>query len=233
MMSLPQILQAIVTILAVINPVVCASIFLTLTPKLGPAQRRQAAAKVALSMAIILAASALIGLQVLRIFGISLDVFRVVGGMIIAYMGFGMLRGRQTVGQASPANDDTAAPSSLGPLIMFGAGPGTITAVVTLAAVHTPDGSPVSVADAITYPHVLVFDVAWLSSYTGTDGALEAQGSIRRDVPLGCCLRPLLSWMRWALGGGQRSGRGAENDRNRKSNHRFRGHVLYLLGRAG
>ena len=35
--------------------------------------------------------------------------------MIIAYMGFDMLRGRQTVGQASPADDDAAAPSSLAP----------------------------------------------------------------------------------------------------------------------
>jgi multiple antibiotic resistance protein len=142
--SFRQVLQAIVTVLAVINPVVCASIFLSLTPKLAPAQRRQAALKVALSILIILVASALIGLKVLSIFGISLDVFRIVGGMIIAYMGFDMLRGRQTVAQAAPANDDTDAPSSLAPLVMFAAGPGTITAVVTLAAVHTADGLPVT-----------------------------------------------------------------------------------------
>jgi multiple antibiotic resistance protein len=142
--SLHDIAQAVVTVLAVINPVVCGAIFLTLTRKLVPAQRRSAAIRVALSILIILLASALIGLKVLSIFGISLDVFRIVGGMIIAYMGFDMLRGRQTVGQASPADDDTNAPSSLAPLIMFAAGPGTITAVVTLAAVHTPDGLPVT-----------------------------------------------------------------------------------------
>src|SRR5499425_218376 len=142
--SLHQILQAAVTVLAVINPVVCGAIFLTLTPKLAPAQRRLAAIRVALSILTILLASALIGPKVLSIFGISLDVFRIVGGMIIAYMGFDMLRGRQTVGQASPADDDTDAPSSLAPLIMFAAGPGTITAVVTLAAVHTPQGLPVT-----------------------------------------------------------------------------------------
>ena len=142
--SLQQIAQAVVTVLAVINPVVCGSIFLTLTPKLAPAQRRSAAIRVALSILIILVASALIGLKVLSVFGISLDVFRIVGGMIIAYMGFDMLRGRQTVGQASPAEDDTDAPKSLAPLIMFAAGPGTITAVVTLAAVHTPDGLPLT-----------------------------------------------------------------------------------------
>ena len=44
-------------------------------------QRRRAAVKVALSILIILVASALIGLKVLSIFGISLDVFRLTDGL--------------------------------------------------------------------------------------------------------------------------------------------------------
>jgi multiple antibiotic resistance protein len=139
-----QMVQAIVTVLAVINPVVCGSIFLTLTSKLTPAQKRLAAIKVASSILIILVVSALIGLKILSIFSISLDAFRIVGGMIIAYMGFDMLSGRHTVGQAPPPNGDADAQSSLAPLIMFAAGPGTITTVVTLAAVHTPDGLPLT-----------------------------------------------------------------------------------------
>src|SRR5262245_46046027 len=83
--SLHQMLHAVVTVLAVINPLVCGAIFLTLTPKLEPPQRRQAAVRVALTILIILVASALIGLKVLSLFGISLDVFQIVGGMIIAY----------------------------------------------------------------------------------------------------------------------------------------------------
>jgi small neutral amino acid transporter SnatA (MarC family) len=59
-------LQAIVTVLAVINPVVRGSILLTLTPKRVSAKRRWAAVKVALSILVILVTSALIGLQVLR-----------------------------------------------------------------------------------------------------------------------------------------------------------------------
>ena len=46
--NLSHMVQAIVTVLAVINPVVCGSIFLTLTPKLALAQRRWAAVNVAL-----------------------------------------------------------------------------------------------------------------------------------------------------------------------------------------
>ena len=94
--TLHQIAQAIVTVLAVINPVVCGSIFLTLTPDLESRQRRRAAVRAALSILVILVASALIGLYVLSVFGISLDVFRIVGGIIIAYMGFGMLGGGHT-----------------------------------------------------------------------------------------------------------------------------------------
>ena len=144
MTNLHQVLQAIVTVLAVINPVVCGSLFLTLTPNLTAPERRREAAKVALNILIILMASALVGLKVLSIFGISLDVFRVVGGMIIAYMGFDMLRGSHTVAQAPPESGDAGVHGSLVPLLMFAAGPGTITAVVTLAAVHTPDGLPMT-----------------------------------------------------------------------------------------
>ena len=144
MKDLHLVLQAIVTVLAVINPVVCGSLFLTLTPNLTAPERRREATKVALNILIILMASALVGLKVLSIFGISLDVFRVVGGMIIAYMGFDMLRGSHTVAQAPPESGDAGVQGSLVPLLMFAAGPGTITAVVTLAAVHTPDGLPMT-----------------------------------------------------------------------------------------
>ena len=64
--------------------------------------------------------------------------------MIIAYMGFDMLRGRHTVAQAPPESGDANIQGSLVPLLMFAAGPRTITAVVTLAAVHTPDGLPMT-----------------------------------------------------------------------------------------
>src|SRR4029079_3164828 len=102
--NLHRVLQAIVTVLAVINPVMCGSIFLTLTPELGSTQRRWVALKVALSILIILATSALIGLKVLSIFNVSLEAFGIVGGIIIAYMGFNMLGGRDTANQA-PSKD--------------------------------------------------------------------------------------------------------------------------------
>jgi len=184
-MSLHHIMQAIVTVLAVINPVVCGSIFLTLTSDLDLRQKRLAAIRVALSILIILAGSALIGLRVLSVFGISLDVFQIVGGIIIAYMGFGMLGGGHQPAQAPPsAATGSHIPNSLAPLVMFAAGPGTITAVVTMAAVHTPTGLPLSALAASTIGAGVTFAVLLLASQLGSRINRSTQAVVTRFMGL-------------------------------------------------
>ena len=184
-MSLHHIMQAIVTVLAVINPVVCGSIFLTLTSDLDLRQKRLAAIRVALSILIILAGSALIGLRVLSVFGISLDVFQIVGGIIIAYMGFGMLGGGHQPAQAPPsAATGSHIPNSLAPLVMFAAGPGTITAVVTMAAVHTPTGLPLSALAASTIGAGVTLAVLLLASQLGSRINRSTQAVVTRFMGL-------------------------------------------------
>ncbi len=183
--TLHQMTQAIVTVLAVINPVVCGSIFLNLTPNLESQQRRREAAHVALIILVILVAAAFIGLHVLRVFGISLDVFQIVGGIIIAYMGFDMLGGGQKIAQAPPsAGGGADGQISLTPLIMFAAGPGTITAVVTLAAVHTPDGLPLSALAASAAGAGVTFGVLLLASQLGSHISHDTQAFVTRFMGL-------------------------------------------------
>jgi multiple antibiotic resistance protein len=184
-MTLHQMAQATLTVLAVINPVVCGSIFLTLTPNLDSRQKRWAAVHAALTILVILVASAFIGLHVLSVFGISLDVFRIVGGIIIAYMGFDMLGGGQKIAQAPPPSGaGTDARSSLTPLIMFAAGPGTITAVVTLAAVHTPDGLPLSALTASAVGAGVTLGVLLLASQLGSRINRNTQAIVTRFMGL-------------------------------------------------
>jgi multiple antibiotic resistance protein len=182
--SLHQTVQAVVTVLAVINPVVCGSIFLTLTKSLDAGAQQRAAVHVALIILAILVASALIGLEVLKTFGISLDVFRIVGGMIVAYMGFGMLSGRNQVGQAPPSEGDADAGGSLAPLIMFAAGPGTITAVVTLAAVHTPRGVPLTALTAAIVGTAATFGMLLLAVRAGSHLDRSTQAFVTRFMGL-------------------------------------------------
>ena len=120
----------------------------------------------------------------MSIFNISLDVFRIVGGMIIAYMGFDMLSGRHSVGQAPPSDDDADATGSLAPLIMFAAGPGTITAVVTLAAVHTPDGFPVTAIAAALIGAAVTFAALLLAIGLGSRLGKSTQAMVTRFMGL-------------------------------------------------
>ena len=183
--DIEQLTQAIVTVLAVINPVVCGSIFLTLTQDLDPGQKSKQAGRVALSILVILGVSALVGLKVLDVFGISLDVFKVVGGIVIAYMGFNMLGGRQTFAQAPPSpRGPSGAGTSLFPLVMFAAGPGTITAVVTMAAVHTPSGLPVTGLIASVTGAGVTFAVLLLASRLASHVNPNTQAIVTRFMGL-------------------------------------------------
>lgn len=140
---------------------------------------------VGLSILCILIASALVGLQLLHVFGISLDVFRIVGGLIIAYMGANMLTGEQKVAQvppSSPAEADGA--NSLVSLVMFAAGPGTITAVVTIASVHTRTGLPASALIASATGAAVTFGVLLLASRLGSHVSKNMQAIVTRFMGL-------------------------------------------------
>ena len=129
-------LQAIVTVLALINPVMCGAIF----TQLEGARPRHAllvdATMAALAVLMILVLAALCGTRILDLFGVSLDAFSVAGGGVLSWIGFSMLSGSANAATSAP-HEDSGKKVSLAPLILFAASPGTITGVITLAAVHT------------------------------------------------------------------------------------------------
>src|SRR5437773_364655 len=121
-------LQAIVTVLALVNPLMCGAIFAQLE---GARPRRALlvdATSAALAVLVILALAALIGTKLLHLFGVSLDAFSVAGGGVLSWIGFSMLRGSSTDDKSAP-HDVSGKKASLTPLILFAASPGTITLV--------------------------------------------------------------------------------------------------------
>jgi multiple antibiotic resistance protein len=158
-------LQAIVTVLSLVNPVVCGAMFARIEAQRSAAERRADAMKVALAIVAILAVAALIGTQLLHLFGVSLDAFMVAGGAVLAWMGFSMLSG-----QAS--SSASVAGTSLMPVILFAASPGTITGVITLSAAHTRLGFPTTALAAV----VVASGVTWLTMLLVGRVAHEAGG---------------------------------------------------------
>ena len=74
-----QQLQAIVTILSLVNPLIWAAMFAQIEAGQRRAARMADATKAAIAVFIILAAAALAGARVLEIFGVSMDAFAIVG----------------------------------------------------------------------------------------------------------------------------------------------------------
>ena len=131
-------IQATFTVLAVINPLICGVILLQTEGGLPNKTRIFEATKAVLAVFVILILSALMGKYILQAFGISMNVFQIIGGIIIAYIGFGMFSPR-----AQPDDGDQSDQKTLSKLIMFAASPGTIATVIALSAVHDAAGLPV------------------------------------------------------------------------------------------
>jgi multiple antibiotic resistance protein len=166
-------LQAIVTVLSLVNPLMCGAIFARVEGTRSPTAQLADATKAALAVLIILVLAALFGARVLQIFGVSLDAFSVAGGGVLSWIGFSMLRGNPTDAKDSKS-DGSGDKVALTPLILFAASPGTITGVVTLAVVHTRLMFPVtalvavSVAAGVMWCAMLI--IARLGGHSRGDG---------------------------------------------------------------
>jgi multiple antibiotic resistance protein len=159
-------IQAIVTVLSLVNPAVCAMMFSQ--AEAGGARREQIAdsIRVCLAVLVILSLAALFGVQILHVFGISLDAFNVAGGGVLALIGFQMLRGGSSH-SAGAKDAPSSARSSLSGVVMFAASPGTITGVITLAAAHTGTNLPVTTLVAVAVAVAVTWCVLLLTALAG------------------------------------------------------------------
>lgn len=157
------------------NPVMCGVIFAGSESGRSATQRLVDASKAALAILVILELSALFGAPVLNLFGISLDVFSVAGGGVLVWMGFSMLRG------ATAESSDNSS-SSLTPLIVFAASPGTITGVITLSVAHSGSALPVTALTAVAVAMLVTWLVMVLVARG--DGKASGGGFVRSTVPV-------------------------------------------------
>ena len=136
-------IQAIVTILALVNPVMCMAIFSNCVENVPRNEKEKAALQAIVVIAVVLLIAAIAGTAILGVFGISLNAFTCAGGGILAWIGVSMLKSAQKDSNAG-ASQVSKSKLSLAPLILFAASPGTITGVITIAAAHEKRFLPVT-----------------------------------------------------------------------------------------
>ena len=79
------------TLLAIVNPLACVAFFIHYTQSFSPEQRRHTILISSCSAFAVIAASALLGVQILEFFGVSLASFQVGGGMLLLTAALSML----------------------------------------------------------------------------------------------------------------------------------------------
>lgn len=150
-MDLYTYIQAAITMTAVINPMVAGMMLLQMEDGKTAKEKLSFTTRATILSTIVLLVSAILGQYILKFFGISIEVFSIVGGVIIAYIGFRMLSGqmlRTSVNETS---------STINDLVIFMASPGSIATAITLSAVHTPDRFPITSVIAIVFAMLFTF----------------------------------------------------------------------------
>jgi multiple antibiotic resistance protein len=131
--------KALVTLLAIVNPLACVPFFIHYTQGFTPALRRKTILVASFSAFVVIAISALLGLKLLQFFGISLASFQVGGGMLLLTSSLAMLNAEPAEAKSAKSDmedADASARTSIAvvPLtIPLLTGPATMSTVVIYA----------------------------------------------------------------------------------------------------
>ena len=97
-------LKPLITLLAIVNPLAIVPFFIHYTQGFSSAQRRRTIQVAAFSAFCVIAACALLGLQILDFFNISLQSFQVGGGMLLLISAMNMLNAQPA--EAKPSTNE-------------------------------------------------------------------------------------------------------------------------------
>ncbi len=122
---------------AIMNPFGNVAIFLSVTAGRSPAERGKIATTTAAAVLVTLLVAALLGQQILALFGISVGAFRIAGGIIILILALSMLHAQPSGVHHSPQEEDAGKakdnPAFFPLAIPVIAGPGSMATVILYA----------------------------------------------------------------------------------------------------
>ena len=135
-------ISSLASIFAIMNPIANVPIFMALTADQSQAEQRILARRSILIAFFIVLFFAVLGQSILKLLGITLDAFRVAGGILLFFIAFNLLQGKSShINHPNPTEhaesvdkDDIAIVPLATPIL---AGPGTITTIMALSSSYS------------------------------------------------------------------------------------------------
>jgi multiple antibiotic resistance protein len=174
-----QILYSFVALFVIIDPVVSAAIFATLTRGVPEDLRRRVAWRGTMIAGVLILAFAFVGAPLLRALGITLPAFRVAGGILLFLLATDMVFARASGIRSPTAPEQEEAEHridiSVFPLAFpLLAGPGALTSIVLLMSRATTTlaaaGVIVALALVMALTLLLLLAAPWLIRVLGVTG---------------------------------------------------------------
>lgn len=133
MLEWNEYLRMMAGLMALIGPFSTVPLFLSFTDNI-PSQRQRVARVSSIAVVCILTLSVMVGAQILYLFNISIDSFRIAGGFLLIVIAFQMLEARTSRIKLTPEEDQEAVDSdsvAIVPLALpMVAGPGAISTMI-------------------------------------------------------------------------------------------------------
>lgn len=193
-------------LLPVINPLGSALVFLSIVGVTRAEVYRTLARKIAISTALFLLAMDVAGATVLKLFGISLPVVQLAGGLVLAAMGWGLLNQKEAAEPSTPSpmpSDPARLQNKIFYPLTFPltAGPGVLVVTLTLSA-HASKGKILNIvfAQAGVLTGMLLICVAVFLAYayapkiTAKISPSTAHGILRVIAFVLLCIGVQIAW---------------------------------------
>ncbi len=167
-------IHALVGVFVIVNPFGNVPLFISLTQKLTPVERKNAIVKSVVIATAILLVFALIGKVLFDMLNVTLDSLRIAGGLLLLAIAFDMLMGRSPASKidAEEERESIAVTPMATPLL---AGPGAMTTVMVLMnEADTPvlkGYIMVAILLAMATSFVLLINSEWVYNVIRKDGA--------------------------------------------------------------
>ena len=170
--------KMLIGLLAIVNPIGAIPIILSITGQATEQERKRISKIVVFSVPLILLTALFLGERILEFFGISIDSFRVGGGILILLMAIAMMQGhlseaKQTKEEAEEGErlDSVAVVPLSMPLL---AGPGAISTVILYghrsAAVNHKMIISVEILILATILWLVLASIPWISKHISRTG---------------------------------------------------------------
>ncbi|MCP5345182.1 MAG: MarC family protein [Pseudomonadales bacterium] len=167
-----ELIKAFGAFLAIMNPFVNLPIFLAMTEGYAVSDQRQLATRIALYAACMCAIILFAGHQIIAFFGITIDQFRIAGGIVLAHIAWSMLNGNN-VSSHHGSDEEQSTMKDLSGLAFYPitfpmiVGPGTIATIIIYAGHASSLSQTLEVAAVVGVILVLLFVVLFFASAIG------------------------------------------------------------------